>query len=296
MESFQNVPFEPVPKENRVKQKEVAICRGGCNRIKSISNTPFQLCSTCSKKWSYAGHNCDCCESPLDGTIGGYFKENKIVCEGCYSSWKRLKFCDFEHLVEHRQLLSARPKTFVKALEEGLVSLVENPVRFKEFAECKSCGREKPIYNPEYQLCATCVRHFQYHGETCSLGGAEPCSNPAIGFDTEESRFFCFSCSGIKSTYNLSSFAMYEAQIRTITECSICSATVSHNVAEGKKQCTAFIDHDHETGEIRGVLCPACNTAEGQIKKTGLCPEEWGRRLFAYLESSPLRNPYIQGS
>lgn len=297
-ETFKDVPFEIVPKENRVKAKELAICQGGCNSIKRIDNVPYQLCSTCSHKWRYHGHSCDVpnCDTVADGSMIFNNKENKTLCNGCYHSWGTMKFCIWERFVESRHLHLLRPETFVKALAEGLVAPVENPVRFKEIAECHNCHKETPIANLEYQLCSTCVPQLQYHGEMCSIKGTEPCPNPAISFDTQESRYVCKSCRGMKSKYNLTSYAIYESQIRTITECTICSESVSHNKPEGKKHSTAFIDHDHETGKTRGILCQSCNIAEGYIKKTGLCPEEWGRRLIDYYEAPPLAQSWTQNS
>jgi hypothetical protein len=293
---YHNVPFKEIPEENRVKSKELAICQGGCNSIKRIENTTYQLCSNCSGKWRYHSHSCDVpnCESVADGSMKFYPKENKMLCQGCYESWKRMKFFVWERFVESRHLHFLRPETFVKALAEGLVAGVENPVRHGEIAECHHCHREAKIENPEYQLCGVCRFELQYHGETCSIKGTEPCPNYAYLFDTEESRFVCGSCSKIKSNYNLTSYSIYESQIRTITECTICSVPVSHNPPEGKRQSTAYIDHDHETGIIRGILCQTCNTAEGNIKKTGLCPEEWSRRLIAYYENPPLSKSWSQ--
>lgn len=46
-------------------------------------------------------------------------------------------------------------------------------------------------------------------------------------------------------------------------------------------------DHCHDEMIPRGLLCQACNHAEGQIKRTGLTPEEFGRRLSAYLGDPP---------
>ena len=294
--TFQNLPFKETPKENRVKVSNLAICRGGCNSIKRIDNATYQLCSTCGDKWRYYGRSCDVpnCEVVADGSMGFQVKENKILCKNCHASWKRMNFCVWERFVESRHLHLLRPPTFVKALAEGLVAPVENPVRKKEIAECSFCHQYAEIQNPEYQLCSTCRQELQYHGETCSIKGTEPCTNPAIFFDTNESRFICKSCSHMKRKYNLTSYAIYESQIRTITECTICSKSVSHNTPEGQKKSTAFIDHDHETGKTRGILCQSCNSAEGYIKKTGMCPEEWGRRLITYYENPPLSKSWSQ--
>lgn len=296
--SFHNVPFKEIPEENRVKKTELAICQGGCNSIKSIANTTYQLCGNCGDKWRYHGYSCDVpnCESVADGSMVFQQKENKMLCKNCCQSWGIMKLCVWERFVEQRHLYFLRPETFVKALAEGLVAPVENPVKWKETAECHGCHREALIYNIEYQLCDTCVPQLQFHGEMCSIKGSEPCTNLAIIFDTQESRFVCRSCVKIKSKYNLTSYAIYESQIRTITECTICSKSVSHNPPEGKYHSTAFIDHDHETGIIRGILCHYCNASEGNIKKTGMCPEEWGRRLIDYYEAPPLAQSWTQNS
>lgn len=42
-----------------------------------------------------------------------------------------------------------------------------------------------------------------------------------------------------------------------IKNCEICEVHVSGN--------RHYIDHNHETGELRGVLCPSCNSALGKF-------------------------------
>ena len=45
---------------------------------------------------------------------------------------------------------------------------------------------------------------------------------------------------------------------------------------------TTHIDHCHDSGEVRGLLCRSCNMKEGWVKRHKA-------RLFAYLEQPPAK-------
>ena len=148
---FQNVPLKIIPKEDRVKNGELGICQGGCNRLSKINNNTYQLCRTCISKWRYHGYECDVpnCESVADGSRLFTHTKNKMMCESCCQHWRRLDFCIWERFVEKRHMRLLRPKQFVKALEEGIITLVEKENRVqvrKEVAECHHCYKEKPIH------------------------------------------------------------------------------------------------------------------------------------------------------
>ena len=52
------------------------------------------------------------------------------------------------------------------------------------------------------------------------------------------------------------------------------------------KESARIIDHNHKTGQIRGVLCYACNTALAALEKG----QEWIDSALAYLEEGVIYN------
>ena len=59
-------------------------------------------------------------------------------------------------------------------------------------------------------------------------------------------------------------------------QCAICYATESNN---GKM---FAVDHDHETGVVRGLLCTQCNLLLGHIDANRLTPR-WMDAAMAYI-------------
>jgi hypothetical protein len=68
--------------------------------------------------------------------------------------------------------------------------------------------------------------------------------------------------------------AMLSAQDR---RCYIC------RMRQGKKHLS--VDHDHATGEVRGLLCQPCNRYIGRLKDDPVL----GQRLVTYLTDPPAR-------
>lgn len=80
----------------------------------------------------------------------------------------------------------------------------------------------------------------------------------------------------MENTYNISA-AEYEQRLAACgNRCEICGGE------PGGRWKKLFVDHDHTTGEVRGMLCINCNLAIGYL---GDDPER-ARSVAAYLDRS----------
>ena len=105
---------------------------------------------------------------------------------------------------------------------------------------CAACGEEKPLAafhrqgrRGHHSYCKGCY-NARYRGER----------RRAVSPDAKRAH-------NIRSRYGLSLEAVAEMKAAQGGVCAICSAIL-----------TRFrIDHDHETGRVRGLLCHPCNVA-----------------------------------
>lgn len=65
--------------------------------------------------------------------------------------------------------------------------------------------------------------------------------------------------------------------------CQICHKPLSMSADETME--TAYVDHNHETGEVRGILCRVCNVGLGHLQDSKILLNNAIRYLDAYSRS-----------
>ena len=124
----------------------------------------------------------------------------------------------------------------------------------------KRCGRCKQVLSVEkFYRAASSPDGFQYRCKQCSRE-----------HQNEWSKEFPDKVAGyaLQSRYGISTDGYYEMLEQQGGGCAICGRP-----PKARRLC---VDHDHTTGEIRGLLCPGCNYAVSVI-------ESYPVKLEAYL-------------
>lgn len=63
--------------------------------------------------------------------------------------------------------------------------------------------------------------------------------------------------------YNLTPSSFNELWAAQEGKCAVCDGTL---LPRGREKMSACIDHNHETGEVRGLLCRQCNAGIGHFQ------------------------------
>lgn len=143
--------------------------------------------------------------------------------------------------VKRRLLRGIKPED---AFEQGRV-MYKAKERHKQDTErgvrtCKSCGEEKPLDSyPRHSSC---------------YGGV---SRTCRGCKTNKSR---------ERRYGVNAADYDKMFQRQGGKCAICGTTnpATHQSKGGKS--SFCVDHCHETGKVRGLLCGYCNTGIGKLR------------------------------
>lgn len=134
-------------------------------------------------------------------------------------------------------------------------------IEYGDTLTCIDCGIEKSItefwkkgtprtdgtyaYRADCRECGTYKRLHNYHHE----GGKE--KQKKRSFKNNLKKY------GITPENYQELFKQQEGK------CAICS---SSEVSVARRSYNLFVDHDHKTGKVRGLLCHHCNTGLGHYK------------------------------
>lgn len=103
----------------------------------------------------------------------------------------------------------------------------------------------------------------------------KPCSRPFCDRAVSGVTDFCKFCNNIRRKHGLTNFEFLSLFAQE--NCGICEQPFGPN----RRSC---VDHDHATGEVRGLLCYPCNSGLGMFQDN----IPLLRRAIAYLIESRL--------
>lgn len=114
---------------------------------------------------------------------------------------------------------------------------------------CKFCQKEtKALRTEEYKVVRKA--HYEKNKEQSSAYHKAKNAMPEVKAKLKEKH--------LKKTYNLSLTELEFLKVQQKYKCAICG---THEDDCSRK--TLFVDHNHDTGEVRGLLCSQCNSAIG---------------------------------
>ena len=199
----------------------------------------------------------------------------------------------------------------MKRMDEKRRAPGYSPRRLGEPGICIQCGRDYPLKNLSQQLCSDECRRLHRSAwlEARSIASrtARTCPECGTVFTpmTNVKRYCSKQCSDakrhrdpakkaehwnqrIQRLYGITAEQAEEMEDLQEGRCLICGRRFSRDGNKREKLQTApRIDHDHVTGEVRGLLCYHCNVMLGQMEDR---PEAL-QRMIEYLTMPLFEDP-----
>lgn len=234
----------------------------------------------------------------------------KVLCLPHYNSWgnnargRNKQIRSWEDQCEHWEQVqkSKAPPTFQKTKFKpvpvaGSILFSGKRVKYGAQAQCQRCvedgdNEKKAIRSTEYQLCATCSAKEQYIGETCWCCERVMTGKHQMSWIPEETIFGCQNCTHRFRDYELPSYKFLKEDVLPVKDCQMCGIPIFHNNGGGQYN-TACVHHDHDTLNVLGVVCFACNVMDEWNARTGLRPTKWGKSCEAFRKKVK-KNPLLR--
>ena len=127
---------------------------------------------------------------------------------------------------------------------------------------CSICKELLPISNFRKNTTLTCGLHSQCNSCECKGRNLHRKTKHVSGLSIQKAE-------SLKTNFKLNADD-YILMIKTQdNKCAICGDKESHIDFHTRKTKELAVDHNHETGEIRQLLCHACNMGIGLFKEDG---------------------------
>lgn len=149
--------------------------------------------------------------------------------------------------------------------------------------QCSKCKRVDPPcgFTPDSfrAQCRECVRSRMKSWDQ-SRKDQDPIGYAKLKHD----RYLRYDRPGLRGRHIRKTYGLTEEQVSQIFEnqeglCAICSTLME---VAGRGRNRACIDHDHETGRVRGLLCGLCNVGLGCLRDS----PQLLRNATQYLDSA----------
>lgn len=144
---------------------------------------------------------------------------------------------------------------------------------------CTKCKVEKPL--SEFHRWASTPDGYHYNCKDCKRAYRK--ANDQLPHNLARTKAYHFQYKYGISVDDYDSMFTEQSGV-----CAICGQVETHRGRSGNVVPLA-VDHDHDTGRVRGLLCHACNVTLGNVKDS----VDRLQRAIDYLHKWEVKNAYL---